>query len=193
VQIFYAIAGQSIYDVCLNTYGTLDNLFRLLQDNAFVSLNISPYSGQPFIWDDSLVFSQAINASYAASGKRYATDLSGNGSIFYVSLPSVSGPPPTHGTGPGDGGSVPKTKTYQMVYNTSYTCASDGQTAMSPLDIFGSSLLGFDIVQVTMELKQLTSTQYSWNKSTGILTLISGLSMSAGQTLFILYSKIVST
>jgi hypothetical protein len=190
MQTFRAIAGQSIYDVCLNTYGTLDYLFKIMQDNSFLNLNTGVYSGQLFTWDDSLVFNQAINANYLAGGKLYSTDISNNGSVFYVAPSFIPG------GGPGPiGPSFPPAltpKTYQMVYNTSYTAGADGQTVITPLDISGGSLIGFDIVQITKEIKQLTTAQFIWNKPAGVLTLTGGLSMANLETLFILYSKIVT-
>ena len=43
---FNSIAGQSIWDVCLNTYGTLDNMVKLLQDNDID--NHSHYRMEPW-------------------------------------------------------------------------------------------------------------------------------------------------
>ena len=190
MQVFTSIAGQSIYDVCLNTYGTLDYLFKIMQDNNFLNLNTPVFSGQTFTWDDSLIVNQAINANYTASGKKYSTDISGNGSVFYVATGGG-------GTGLGGGGGtglppVLTPKKYQMVYNTSYTSAQDGQTVIIPLDILSNTLSGYDIVQITKEIKQLLITEYIWNKTSGVLTLVGGLTMANNETLFILYSKIIS-
>ena len=40
---YYAVSGQSFSDVCLNTYGTLDNYIKLLEDNNLVP-DAAPYS-----------------------------------------------------------------------------------------------------------------------------------------------------
>lgn len=73
MQTYKAINGQSIYDVCLQTYGSLDYLFKLMQDNAFAGLDEIVISGQEFVWDDSLVINQQVNAAYLATGQLYST------------------------------------------------------------------------------------------------------------------------
>jgi hypothetical protein len=73
MQIYKAINGQSIYDVCLQTYGSLDYLFKLMQDNAFAGLDDKVISGQEFVWDDSLVINQQVNAAFSATGQLYST------------------------------------------------------------------------------------------------------------------------
>lgn len=73
MQTYKAINGQSIYDVCLQTYGSLDYLFKLMQDNAFAGLDEIVVSGQEFVWDDSLVINQQVNAAFLATGQLYST------------------------------------------------------------------------------------------------------------------------
>lgn len=68
MQIFTAISNCTIYDVCLNTYGSLDFLTKLMTDNNFVSVNNYPANGQKFMFDETLVANQAIqklNIKYA--------------------------------------------------------------------------------------------------------------------------------
>jgi len=182
---FNAIAGQSLLDVCLNTYGSLDFLYKLLQDNGISSLNSEVASGQAFVWDDSLVVNQAINQSFSASGVKYSTDVSALGSVFYTI---------TNGGNvvqPGGGPVVPpSTNKYQVVYSTSFTSGADGTTSMTINDIDGNPIIGFDIVQVENETKPLKNTEYSWNKTTAVLSLLGGVTCDFGMTLFVLYSKI---
>ncbi len=52
---FVAISNSTIYDVCLNTYGTFDLLVKLIVDNNFGSINNTPMNGQEFIFDETLV------------------------------------------------------------------------------------------------------------------------------------------
>lgn len=75
MQAYNAIDGQSLLDVCLNTYGDLGYLYKLLQDNNVLNADEIVKSGDAFIWDDSLVQNQQINAAYAASGIYYSTDI----------------------------------------------------------------------------------------------------------------------
>lgn len=68
MQTFTAISNSTIYDVCLNTYGTLDLLVKLMTDNNFTSINDYPANGQEFVFDETLVANQAVkqvNIKYA--------------------------------------------------------------------------------------------------------------------------------
>ena len=59
MQLFNAVSNSTIYDVCLNTYGTLDLLVKLMTDNNYSSVNDSPVNGQVFSFDETLVANQA--------------------------------------------------------------------------------------------------------------------------------------
>lgn len=61
MQQFNCQAGQSWIDVCLNTYGSINYLSKLLSDNA-QEINVSPKSNQSILWDDSLVVDSSIKA-----------------------------------------------------------------------------------------------------------------------------------
>ena len=52
---FIAISNSTIYDVCLNTYGTLDYLVKLMVDNNITDINTNPINGQIFLYDDTLI------------------------------------------------------------------------------------------------------------------------------------------
>ena len=58
--MYKAISGQSIYDICLMTYGTFDLLFKLVSDNLN-SINDTIISGQNFVWDSSITVNSTIN------------------------------------------------------------------------------------------------------------------------------------
>lgn len=53
-QYFIARDGQSLFDVCLMTYGTIDRYNKLLSDNSINGLTIGSLSGKAFIFDSSL-------------------------------------------------------------------------------------------------------------------------------------------
>lgn len=74
MQTYYSISGQSLQDVCLQTYGDLGYICKLMQDNDIDSIDDSVGSNQAFIWDDSLVVNQLINQAFIASGIFYSTD-----------------------------------------------------------------------------------------------------------------------
>ncbi len=54
------------------------------------------------------------------------------------------------------------------------------------------ALQGATIVSVTKEIKQLVSTQYTFDPNVGTITLV-GTSMVAGETLFVLSKKTIIT
>jgi len=74
-QNFNAVNGQSLLDVCLNTYGTSDLLLKLMQDNGVSNLDYTPATGQVFVYDDSLVINQGLNVFFLQAGVKYATDI----------------------------------------------------------------------------------------------------------------------
>lgn len=190
MRTYQSIAGQSIYDVCLQTYGDLNYLYKLLQDNNIAGVNEPVRSRQQFVWDDSLVLDQQVNAAFAGTSKRYSTDVSALGSVFYVinnngtivpNSPSEPYTPP-----------VTPENQYQMVLGTSFTSGADGTTSFTPLDINGNSIAGFDIVQIELNIQPLKASDYVWNKALGVCTLLNGITIDNGSTAYILYSKIVT-
>lgn len=52
--------GQSLYDVCLQTYGSLNNLFVLMRDNEISNLNAQLLSQRVFTFDKRLVADNII-------------------------------------------------------------------------------------------------------------------------------------
>lgn len=57
---YQAINGQSIYDICLMTYGTFDLLFKLVSENM-TSIDETIVSGQQFTWDETLSVNPSVN------------------------------------------------------------------------------------------------------------------------------------
>jgi len=75
---------------------------------------------------------------------------------------------------------------YKDVLEYQYTAGADGETSISL-----PALIGKEIIQIEKEIKCLLSSEYSFNASSGLLTLI-GTTADAGQTLFILYKITVT-
>ena len=187
---YNAVYGQSNYDICLNVYGSLDNLMKLLQDSQVDNVNNNPASNQQFLYDDSLVADQGINQSFSLKGIRYATDIGQNGSVYYITQqtkPPGYKPPPRPIFNPPTTSSM-----YSQTSSTEYLSNADGTTIITLLDKDGNSMIGCDLVQVEKEIKPLGKSQWSWAKSTGILTLLSGTTVDNGQTLFVLYNKTIT-
>lgn len=59
IKTFQAVDMSTIYDVCLNTYGNLDMLTKLMVDNNHPGVNEYPTAGQIFTYDDTLVYGLA--------------------------------------------------------------------------------------------------------------------------------------
>ena len=89
-QTYISQDGQSIYDVCLNTYGTLNLLVKLITDNNFPNVDNYPVTRSAFQYDDTLTVNQTARAT---SGKisPYATRNTGVGSVSYRISESANG------------------------------------------------------------------------------------------------------
>lgn len=74
MKTFTAISNSTIYDVCLNTYGTLDYLVKLMVDNNHAGVDVFPINGQIFVYDETLV--NKIFTSNAPQGGQISGILS---------------------------------------------------------------------------------------------------------------------
>ncbi len=72
-QEYKARAGQSVFDVCLNTYGTLDLTYRLLQDSGVEDIETAPTTGQVFTFNPALTVNPNVSRTKAATGVRFST------------------------------------------------------------------------------------------------------------------------
>jgi hypothetical protein len=70
---YKCVEGQSLEDVCLQTYGSLDFILKLIKDNGFNNINNIPYSGQIITWDELLTVDQLVNQTATNGGITYAT------------------------------------------------------------------------------------------------------------------------
>ena len=181
-MIYHAISGQSLHDVCMNTYGSMDYFYKLLQDSGVTDSNMVPYTGQKFTWDDTLIVDKAINRTTTLSGIRYATVHSNNNNTFYVindngltPLPSGTVTPPP----------IIPISMYQKTSSTYYEATTDGELVISL-----PSLAGMDILQIEKNIQPLEGSEWAWNKVTGSLTLTA--SIGTGEKLFILYQQMIT-
>lgn len=73
-MIYTAVTGQSLYDICIITYGSLDFLIKLANDNNIADLNNSALTGIAFTYDSTLIVNQVINQSLQQSiNQQYGT------------------------------------------------------------------------------------------------------------------------
>ena len=70
---YTALEGQSIYDVCLQTYGTLDLLYKLIQDNDIDNVNRVELKGIVFTFDTSLIYDKGLYINNQSTSTIYAT------------------------------------------------------------------------------------------------------------------------
>lgn len=70
---FEAVSGQLLKDVCLNTYGTLDQLVKLAQDNNIEDLHYKCKTGDVFIFDTDLVQNLAVYRDIELNETKYLT------------------------------------------------------------------------------------------------------------------------
>lgn len=71
MQNYNSANGQSLLDVCLSVYGTLDYLYKLIVDNNINGVDYEPTTGQVFVYDDSLTVNS--NAFQKRSVAKYST------------------------------------------------------------------------------------------------------------------------
>jgi len=58
--LYKAVSDQSIYDICLMTYGSFDYLSKLVFDNM-ENIDSTILVGQEFSWDETLATDQNSN------------------------------------------------------------------------------------------------------------------------------------
>ncbi|MFB6456581.1 hypothetical protein ACE38W_15020 [Chitinophaga sp. Hz27] len=191
IKIFIAVSGQSILDVCLNCYGTLDYLLKLIIDSGYEDINMVPVSGQTFLYDDSLVVDTNVFKQTTLSGVFFATNISNNGN-----LQSEIEQNPNGNTNHNQSPSYPYVPVnpvnnmYQKTESTFYTTAINGETLITLTDNEGHPLTNKTILQVELETKPLKSTEFTWNPNTSQISIPKG--MFKNQTLFVLYQSMIT-
>jgi hypothetical protein len=71
MQSYRATNGQSVLDVCLSVYGTLDYLIKLIVDSEVSGVDYVPRTGDVFYYDNTLTVNS--NAFQKREVARYAT------------------------------------------------------------------------------------------------------------------------
>ena len=83
MSTFYAVDGSTLFDVCLNTYGSLDFFYKLLVDNNIPNANYTPKTGQPFNYDETLIVDEQTNRTITLSGIKYTTAINSSTGVYY--------------------------------------------------------------------------------------------------------------
>lgn len=181
---FNSVSGQSLCDVCVNTYGSMDYFFKLLQDNGITDPNGLAQSNGTFLWDNTLVVDAQNERRILTNNLKFATAYSGTMNTYYVIQTNTTTPITS-----GGGGSTPvtppiPTNMYQKTSATTYTATTDGVSVVTLIPLQNK-----DILQIERNIEPLKTTEFSWNSSTGVLTLTNP--MLTGETLFILYTEMI--
>jgi len=68
--------GQSIYDICIQTYGSLDLLYKLIQDNNLTNIDATLQPGTTLQWDSSLITDNSFYGYLQRNSLNIGTALS---------------------------------------------------------------------------------------------------------------------
>lgn len=189
MQRYNAINGQSFSDVCLNTYGSLDNYVRMLNDNGLVPDNY-PFSGQQISWDPEIVVDQTIYKKTTGAGVVFATLVGINGNNFFQTVGGEN--PKVLSINPApisQGGTTPPTPSnmYTKTKETQFVSVVGGETSVTLVELEGK-----EIVSVVKELKTLLKTQYIVGPAAGEIQLSGVDPLAPGETLFIYYNETIN-
>ena len=182
MSTFTGISGQSLFDVCLNCYGGLDNMVKLMVDSGVENLDEPVKTGKQFTYDPELIVNQQVSQITTQTGVIFATAAMNNGNIFAIVDGSGTRPKRPITSVPNNDNKVSRSyKTAQA----QYTATTDDETLISLPD-----LTGVDVFAVEKEIKPLGTGEWSWNKTTAVLTL-AGVVLEKDATLYIYYQQLV--
>jgi hypothetical protein len=182
---YNSVNGQSIWDICLNTYGSIDFMSKLLIDNGIESIDTVLPNAMTWVWDESFSTDQKLNITNTNNNIIYATSASSRGSVLSIILndnqsvpfnnPNILNPiivtPPTSHT---------------MIAEKQYI-ATGGESSIVFTELVNNNA---EIIQITREVQILENSEYSFNPTTGTITL-SGDTLATGEVLFIIYQTAI--
>lgn len=176
-----AVSGQSIFDLCLQTYSTFDLLSKFIQDNKISDINQVPLSGQSYVWDETLSENQNVNLISQNSNVILATSVLPNGSVLSV----IKGQSENTAIGnqsvyyqPVNSANITK---YEKTLETQYI-AGGGETF-----IILPELIGASIVQISREIQPQRDAYISFNANNGKITFNNDPLVTT-ETIFIIYT-----
>ena len=186
---FNNVNGQSFIDICLNTYGSLDYLSKLLTDNGIESIDDVPPASKTWHWDETLVSDERANIIQTNQQIYFATSSDIAGNVLSIIVNDESNSPYQNpwlqdviNTAPlGGGGTMNYMKTSDLQYT-----ASGGETGVT-----NSVLIGAEIIQITREMLPLKTSEFTFNQYAGTITLVSD-TLETGETLYVIYNKLTT-
>lgn len=72
---FKVISGQSVFDLLLNTYGTINLLGKLITDNNWTDLSTLTTTGQVIYYDDELIADYNLFDSIQQNNTKFRTGV----------------------------------------------------------------------------------------------------------------------
>jgi len=78
---------------------------------------------------------------------------------------------------------------YEKVLEVQYTALADGETSVIIPALIGA----IRITQIEKEIKPMSTADFSFNPTNGQVNLLNSVSLSAGESLFILYAVLVTS
>ena len=181
---FNSISGQSIWDICLNTYGCLDYMAKLLQDNGIDNIDTTLPVSKTWFWDETLSSDQALNQVQANANIIYATSATIEGNVLFIiksngqnqyNNPQIITPITPNSN-----------NMYQKTSETQYI-ATGGETTVTL-----TPLIGATITLIVREVQPLKTSEYSFDATTGTITL-TGNAMNESETLYIIYNQMITS
>ena len=174
--------GQSLWNVVLNTYGSIDFMSKLLIDNNIDSVNYIPKPSDTILWDNTLVADQNVSLLNSNAKVIYATLPIPNGNFLTVVVNENGNLPTTPYYQPPNTNPDDMIK-YEETLSAEYTAAG-GETS-----IILSDLIGYHgIVLVNKEIKPLLTSDYTVNVNNGQLTFLNGIVLNQGELIKVIYT-----
>lgn len=118
IQEFRAVDQSTIWDVVNNTYGSVDFIVKVMQDNGFSSINTYPDNGQIFLYDDTLVVNQNTKQTNA-------------GLIKYATRERTTT-------------NEENMKYYEQTWEDQYTASADGETVIIRSALVGMRIISIE-------------------------------------------------
>ena len=185
--VFSAVNGQALMDVMLNTYGSFDLAIKLLQDNGISNLDYDIVGGEQFEWDETLTADQSVNTINSNSNIVYSTSIIKNATLSTIVQGNTGATPNNNGYYQPSNPNPATMIKYENVQPFEYV-ASGGETSITLTQLIGAS-----IVQIIREIKPMAPSDFSFNVNTGQITFNNGISLTQGETLAGIYTKIVTS
>ena len=181
---FDSISGQSIWDICLNTYGCLDYMAKLLQDNGIDNIDTILPVSKTWFWDETLSSDQALNQVQANANIIYATNATIAGNVLFIIKSNgqnqYNNPQIITPITPNSNNMYQKTSEAQYI-------ATGGETMVTL-----TPLIGATITLIVREVQPLKTSEYSFDATTGTITL-TGNAMNESETLYIIYNQMITS